>query len=62
MVKQSLRTRSGQQDSSTHAGDAQSRFGTRWPFPINGELKVWTAKQRKQYKAKQINEAPEAPL
>ena len=55
-----IRTRSSESDTSTHDGDAQSRFGDRWPFPINGQVKVWTAKQRKQYKAQQLSEAEEA--
>lgn len=42
--------------------DVQSRFGDRWPFPINGQVKVWTAKQRKAYKAKEIQNAEEAPF
>jgi len=33
-----------------------------WPFPPVGGPKPWTAKQRKQYKDKQIQDAPEALL
>lgn len=62
MDQQNVRSRSGQPDTSNNAGDVQKRFGDRWPFPINGQVKVWTAKQRKTYKAKQLSEAEEALL
>jgi len=62
MDEQNVRTRSSQPDTSTDASDVQNRFGNRWPFPINGELKVWTPKQRKAYKDQQIQDAPEALL
>ena len=62
MDQQDLRSRSRQPDTSNNASDVQERFGDRWPFPINGELKPWTAKQRKTYKSKQLSEAEEALL
>ena len=57
-----IRSRSRQPDTGVHVGDVQSRFGDRWPFPINGEVRVWTAKQRKAYKNQQLAEAEEALL
>ena len=62
MDQQDLRSRSRQPDTSNDAGDVQERFGDRWPFPINGEVKVWTTKQRKAYKNQQLAEAEEALL
>ncbi len=62
MDQQNLRSRSRKPDTGNDAGDAQSRFGDRWPFPINGELKPWTAKQCREYKAKQLADAEEALL
>ena len=62
MDQQNLRSRSRQSDTSDDASDVQKRFGDRWPFPINGELKPWTAKQRKAYKDQQIQDAKEALL
>lgn len=62
MDQQNVRSRSRQPDTGNHAADVQSRFGDRWPFPINGQVKVWTAKQRKAYKAKEIQNAEEAPF
>ena len=62
MDQQNIRSRSRQPDTSNDAANVQSRFGDRWPFPINGQVKVWTAKERKAYKAKEIQNAPEALL
>lgn len=62
MDNQNVRSRSRKPDTSNDARDAQDRFGDRWPFPINGEVKVWSAKQRKAYKNKQLNEAEKALL
>ena len=62
MDQQNVRSRSCEPDTGNDAGDVQERFGDRWPFPINGEVKVWTAKERKAYKAKEIQNAPEALL
>ncbi len=62
MDQQNVRTRSSKQDTGPDAGNVQSRFGDRWPFPINGQVKVWTAKQRKAYKDRQIQDAEEALL
>lgn len=62
MDQQNLRTRSGKPDTGHDAGDVPSRFGSNWPFPINGQLKVWNAKQRKAYKNSQLAEAEEALL
>ena len=55
-------SRSCEPDTGNDAGDVQERFGDRWPFPINGEVKVWTAKQRKAYKNQQLAQAEEALL
>ena len=57
-----IRTRSGQPDTGHDDGNVQDQFGDRWPFPINGELKVWTAKQRKLAKAKEISDWEDALL
>lgn len=62
MDNQNVRSRSRKPDTSNDVGNAQSRFGSNWPFPINGQLKVWTAKQRKAYKNSQIADAEEALL
>lgn len=62
MDQQNVRSRSRQPDTSTDVADVQNRFGNRWPFPINGEVKVWTAKERKADKAKEIQNVPEALL
>ena len=62
MDQQNIRSRSRQPDTSNDAGNVQSRFGDRWPFPINGQVKVWTAKQRKAYKNQQLAQAEEALL
>ena len=62
MDNKDLRSRSSEPDTSNDVANVQERFGDRWPFPINGELKPWTAKQRKFYKAKEIQDAEEALL
>lgn len=62
MDNKDLRSRSSEPDTSNHVADVQKRFGDRWPFPINGQVKVWTAKQRKFYKAKEIQDAEDALL
>lgn len=62
MDNQNLRTRSSKPHTSHDAGDAQRQYGVNWPFPPVGGPKPWTAKQRKQYKDKQIQDAPEALL
>lgn len=60
MDQQNLRSRSSKPDTGNDAGDVQDRFGPNWPFPINGQLKVWNAKQRKAYKNSQLADAEEA--
>ncbi len=62
MDRKDIRTRSGQQNTGHDAGNAQRQYGVNWPFPPVGGPKVWTAKQRKQYKTKQLADAEEAPL
>jgi len=62
MVEQNVRSTSGQQNTGLHAEDSQRRYGVNWPFPPVGGPKVWTAKQRKQHKAKQLADTPEALL
>ena len=62
MDTQDIRARSSGTHTNHDDGNAPRQYGVNWPFPINGELKVWTAKQRKQYKAKQLADAPEAPF
>ena len=62
MDNQDVRTRSSQPHSSNDAGDAQRRYGVNWPFPPVGGPKPLTAKQRKMLKAKDIEDAEEAPF
>ena len=62
MDNKDLRSRSSEPDTNNDIAKVQERFGDRWPFPINGELKPWTFKQRKFYKAKEIQDAEEALL